>query len=170
MIRRQFPARPIRGDLEPMLHPQVAAQGFGAKPTFETDDMILLHRASDRDRRRRRFRCQRRRSSEAEGLIYGCNQARELIDSDLIFGNITPNDMRDQAGIHLLRRAFLSHIFSAKLSRGGKYGQNPCVFNFFSKKYLASPQAMSVLAAVFAVLGRRRRSSRSADRPELSRP
>jgi hypothetical protein len=134
MIRRQFPARSIRGDLEAMLHPEVAAQDLRAKPTFETDDMIPLHRAPDRDRRRQRFRRQRRRSVQpTERLVYGCNQTRELIDGDRVLRNITLDDMRDQAGIDLLRRAFLSHILSAKLSRDGKYGRNQCVFNFFRK-------------------------------------
>ena len=55
MIRRQFPARSIRGDLEAMLHPEVAAQDLRAKPTFETDDIILLH-PPDRDRWRQYFR------------------------------------------------------------------------------------------------------------------
>jgi hypothetical protein len=41
--------------------------------------------------------------------------------------------MRDQAAIDLLRPVFLNHIFSAKLSRGGKYGRSQCVFNFFRK-------------------------------------
>jgi hypothetical protein len=98
-----------------MLHPEMAAQGLGAKPTFEADNMILLYRAPDRDRRGQRWRRQRRCSAEpTECLVYDCNQTRELIDSDRVFGNITLDDMRDQAGIDLLRRAFLSHIFSAK--------------------------------------------------------
>ena len=94
-----------------MLHPEVAAQDLRAKPTFETDDMILLHRAPDRDRRRQRFRRQRRRSAQlAEWLVYGCNQARELIGGDRVFRDITPDDTRDQGGIDLLCCAFLVHV------------------------------------------------------------
>ena len=125
MIRRQFPARPIRCNIETVSQPKMAAQGLGAKPTFETDDMILLHRAPDRDRRRQRFRRQRRHSAEpTECLVYGCDQTGELIDSDRVFYNITLDDMRDQAAIDLLRPVFLDHIFSAKLSCGGKYGRS----------------------------------------------
>jgi hypothetical protein len=53
VIRRQFPARPIGGDIEVVPKPQVAPNGYAAKSTFETDDMILLHRAPDRHRRLR---------------------------------------------------------------------------------------------------------------------
>ena len=108
-----------------MLQPEVATQGLAAKPTLEADDMVLLHRAPDRDRRRQRFRRQRRHSAEpTECLVYGCDQTRELIDSDRVFRKITLDDMRDQAAIDLLRPVFLNHIFWVKLSRGGKYGRS----------------------------------------------
>ena len=136
MIGRQFPARPVCGDLEPVPHPEVTPKGQAPKPAFQTDDMILLHRTPDRDRRHQRFRRQRRRSAQStECLVYGCDQAGELIDGDRVFRNITLDDIRDQAGIDLVRRAFLSHIFSPALSRGGKYGSKSLCFQFFPGKY-----------------------------------
>jgi hypothetical protein len=42
--------------------------------------------------------------------VYGCNQARELIDSDAVFRDITLYDTRDQAQINFLGCAFLAHI------------------------------------------------------------
>ena len=94
-----------------MPQPEVATQGLAAKPTLEADDMVLLHRAPDRDRRRQRFRRQRRRSAQpTECRVYGCDQTRELIDSDAVFRDITLDDTRDQARINFLGCAFLAHI------------------------------------------------------------
>jgi hypothetical protein len=83
-----------------MLHSEVAAQGLGAKPAFKTDDMILLHRTPDRDRRCQPCRPRWRRSAETtECLVYGCDQSRDLIASDRAFRNITLDDIRHQSGL-----------------------------------------------------------------------
>ena len=83
------------------------------KPTFETDDMILLHRAPDRDRRRQGFRhgCRRICAEAAEHTVYRSNQARKLIGSDAVFSDIAADDHRHQAGIDLLRGTLVGHIF-----------------------------------------------------------
>jgi hypothetical protein len=52
-MRRQIPPGPISGDLEPVLHPQMAAQRLPAKSTLEADDILGLHRSPDRHRRLR---------------------------------------------------------------------------------------------------------------------
>ena len=42
--------------------------------------------------------------------MYGCNQARELIDSDSVFRDITLDDTRNQARINFLGCGFPTHI------------------------------------------------------------
>ena len=38
----------VGADFKPVVHPQMAAQGFSAKPAFETHDVVRLHRSADR--------------------------------------------------------------------------------------------------------------------------
>ena len=76
------------------------AQHQAAKPAFQADDMLVLHRSPDRHRRCQHFRQGRRRvSPEAtERAVYRCNQPRELIDTDTALRDITTDDLGDQAG------------------------------------------------------------------------
>ena len=55
VIRRQTPAGPILGDLEPVRNPQMLAQHLCAKPAFEANHKTRLDRAADRHRRRRQL-------------------------------------------------------------------------------------------------------------------
>ena len=87
------------------------AQHLAAKPAFEANDMVVLHRAPDRDRRFQRDRCRRALAEAAEGTMYCCNQPRHLIEPDTIFSDITTDDLRHHARIHLLRTAVIGHIF-----------------------------------------------------------
>jgi len=73
--------------------------------------MIPLHRAPDRHRWRQYFGHGWRRCAGApERAVYGCNQARELIDSDAVFLDVTPYNTSDQARINFLGYAYLAHI------------------------------------------------------------
>jgi hypothetical protein len=46
--------------------------------------------------------------------VYGCYQARELLDSDAIFRQITADDLRHDAWIDPLCRAFVRHLVPTK--------------------------------------------------------
>jgi hypothetical protein len=59
MIRSQIPAGAMDVDAEPVLHAQMPAQDLGAKPAFETHDVIGLHRSPDRHCRLARLRWRR---------------------------------------------------------------------------------------------------------------
>jgi len=95
-----------------MHHAQMPAQHLAAKPAFEADDLLGLHRSPDRDRRlqRSRRRCGRARAEAAERAMHRRNQARNLISTDTILRNITTDDLRNQAEINLLRTAVIGHI------------------------------------------------------------
>lgn len=110
MIGCQLPAHAVRGDVEPVPDPEVTTQRRAAKPAFETDDMVSLHRAPDRDRRRQYFCLGRRAAGAAERTVYDCDETCELIDSDAVFCDITLDDARDQAAIDGQRCVFLGHI------------------------------------------------------------
>ena len=117
MIRRQFPARPISDDIAAVPDPEVATQDFATEPTFETDDMVLLHGSPDRHRRGQRFRHARGRchADVTERAVNGCNEAPELIGSDPVVREITANDRDHEATIYLLRGAFVGHIPTKRL-------------------------------------------------------
>ena len=66
--------------------------------------------------------------------MYGCNQARELIDSDAVFRNVTADDMRDQAGIELVSRLFLGHVFSTNYRVAGSIWLKFSAFSIFSAR------------------------------------
>lgn len=111
MIRRQFPAAAVRRRFEPMRHAQMPAQHLAAKPTFEANDMVALHRSLDRDRRLQRDRCRRALAEATERAMHCRNQSRNLIDGDTILRDITTDDLRNQDRINLLRTAVIGHIF-----------------------------------------------------------
>jgi hypothetical protein len=55
VVRWQFPAGAVIGDFEIMGDPQIPAEHLGAIPALEANDVILLYRASNRNRRHQRF-------------------------------------------------------------------------------------------------------------------
>jgi hypothetical protein len=79
--------------------------------------MVLLYGSPDRHRRGQRVRHGRRRchADIAERAVNGCNEARELIGSDLVFHEITANDCDQEAAIYLLHGAFVGHIPTKRL-------------------------------------------------------
>lgn len=79
MTGREFPAETIGGDLKPVLHPQMAAQGLAAKPTFEADDMVMLHRPPDRHRRHQRLG-----GRALPDIVYRSDQTRQFTDRDAV--------------------------------------------------------------------------------------
>jgi hypothetical protein len=95
-----------------MPHPEVTAQGLAAKPTFETDDMVLLNRSADRNRRGGHFRGGRRyrHAEAAQRTVYRSNVTSELIGGDPVLREITANDSDYEAAIELVRDAFLGHF------------------------------------------------------------
>jgi len=55
MILRQFPAGAVIGDFKIMGDPEMPTEHLGVIPAIEADDIVLLHRASNRNRRLRRL-------------------------------------------------------------------------------------------------------------------
>src|SRR5712691_8017445 len=109
MIRRQFPARAIRRGFEPMSDADVPAQHLAAEAAVETDHIVLLHRAPDRNRRRRRFFRRRGAPETGKRSPHFNNEARELIDADLVMLHIVTDNARDETRINLSCRATLCH-------------------------------------------------------------
>jgi hypothetical protein len=93
-----------------MRHAQMPAQRLAAKPAFEADDMVVLHRSPDRDRRRQRDGGRHRRALAKAGkrAMHHRNQSRNLINGDIILRDITPDDLRNQAEINP-RDVFIGH-------------------------------------------------------------
>jgi hypothetical protein len=58
---------------------QMTAQGFGAKPAFETHDIVGLHRSADRHCRHQRARRRLGATKPAQRLMYRRNQPPYLI-------------------------------------------------------------------------------------------
>jgi len=75
--------------------------------------MLVLHRSPDRNRGRQRFRQGRRRvrPEVAERAVHRCDQTPDLIDTDTVLPDITPNNLRNQVGIDFLGTAVVGHIF-----------------------------------------------------------
>ena len=103
MIGRQLPPHPIARDIELVPHLQMLAQGFAVKSALEANDIVRLHRAADRDRGRRRCRGRGRLvlPKAAQRALHRRNQISELVGSDTVFGDITANDLGDQAWIDI---------------------------------------------------------------------
>ena len=101
MIRRQLPARPIRGNIEAVPQPKVAAQGLGAKPTFETDNMILLHRAPDRHRRLRPLLHWRGAPETGQCAMHLNDKCSEPVGRDLVMSHIAADDAHNLIEIDL---------------------------------------------------------------------
>ena len=79
MVRWQFPAGAVIGDFEIMGDPQMPAEHLGAIPALEANDVILLYRASNRNRRHQRFLHRWRTLETGERSMHLANQSRELV-------------------------------------------------------------------------------------------
>jgi hypothetical protein len=111
MIGPQIPAGTILVDTEPVLYPQMPTQDLGAKPAFETHDVIGLHRSPDRHRRLRRFLAARRAAPETrQRLMHLTNQSRELVGRDHVMPHIAADDLGNEIEINFLRRVVTFHV------------------------------------------------------------
>ena len=110
--------------------------------------MVVLHRSPDRDCRRRRGRCRRRRAlAEAnERAMHFCNQARELIDADSILRDVATDDPRNQAEINRLRGTFFNHIFYPNVRAAGVYvSRERLVLQFIERKIVTASRRGAAL-------------------------
>jgi hypothetical protein len=71
-----------------MLHLQMAAQGLGAKPALEANDVMLLDRASDRNRRFRLLLHRCGTPETGKRPMHLDNQSCELVGRDLVMPHI----------------------------------------------------------------------------------
>src|SRR6266702_1633596 len=58
------------------------------------------------------------------------NQARELIDADTVMRDIAANNLRNQTGVNLFRRALLFHSFHSQRLIWGQYSRERSGYNF----------------------------------------
>src|ERR1700761_4084883 len=111
MIGLQIPAGPILVDAEPMLRPQMPTQGLGAKPAFETHDVIGVHRSPDRHSWLARLRWRRGGLSQSsERAMNRDDQFDKLVGSELMRPHVAADDARDLIEIDLRRRVLLGHV------------------------------------------------------------
>ena len=102
MILRQFPARTVVRNFETMGGPQMPAEHLRAKPALEADDVIGLHRASDRNCRSACLRHWRGGLPKAgECTMDGDDQFNKLLGSELMMPHITADNARDLMEIAL---------------------------------------------------------------------
>ena len=140
VISRQLPAGAICRRFQPMSVAEMPAQHQAAKPAFEADDMLVLHRSPDRNRRRQGFGREHRRvrAETTERAMHRCDKTPDLIDTDTVLPDITTDDLRNQAGIDLLRGTFLGHIFCPNVVDWGLcsrawFGCNFAVCKYFKQ-------------------------------------
>jgi hypothetical protein len=81
---RQVPAAAIIGDFETVRDPQMPAERLRTKPALETNHIVLLYRALDRNRRCRRLLHRCGTPEPGEGAIHLDNQSGELVGRDLV--------------------------------------------------------------------------------------
>jgi hypothetical protein len=111
MIGPQIPAGTIGVDAEPVLHLQMPAQGLGAKPAFETHDVIGLHRSPDRHRRLARLRWWRGGLSQTcKRPIDTGNQSRQFFGRDRVLSNVAADNLHNLIEINLPRRVVAFHV------------------------------------------------------------
>jgi hypothetical protein len=67
--------------------------------------MVALHGSPDRDRRFQRARHRRALAEATERPMHRCDQTPDLIDTDTVLPDITPNNLRDQTIWALLSSA-----------------------------------------------------------------
>jgi len=113
MIRSQIPAGPILVDAEPVLYPQMPAQDFGAKPAFETHDVMGPYRLSDRHRRLAWLRHWRGGLPKAgECTMDGDDQFNKLLGSELMMSHIAADNARDLVEIAAECRILSGHLYA----------------------------------------------------------
>jgi hypothetical protein len=101
MIRRQLPTGTVVSGFEAMGDPQMAAKHLRGIPALEADDVILVDRAPDRNRRRRQVLCRGGTPETGERLMHLRDQCRKLFGRDLVVPHITADDFRDPIEIDL---------------------------------------------------------------------
>ena len=103
MIGPQIPAGPIGVDAEPVLYLQMPAQGLGAKPAFETHDVIGLHRSPDRYRWLARLRWRWGGLSQSgERVMDRDDQFDKLVGSELMRPHVAADDLHNLSEINFL--------------------------------------------------------------------
>ena len=110
IIRRQLPAGAVIGDFQAVGNPQMPTEHLRAKPALKANDVILLDRASDRNRRLRRLfrRCGTPETGERAMHLH--DQSCELVGRDLVMPYIATDDLRDPIGIDPWRRFFCHRV------------------------------------------------------------
>jgi hypothetical protein len=103
-------ASTIISDFEAVGDPQMAAEHLRAIPALEANDVILLDRASDRNRRLRRLlrRCGTPETGEHPMHLH--DQSCELVGRDLVMPYIAADDFRELIEIDPRRRFFLADV------------------------------------------------------------
>ena len=81
--------------------PQMAAEHLRGIPALEADDVILLDRAPDRNRRFTPLLGRCCAPEAGERLMHLRDQCWELFGRELAMPYITPDDLRDPNGIDL---------------------------------------------------------------------
>jgi hypothetical protein len=90
-----LPAGAVIGDLETVCDPQMPAKRLCAKPALEADDVVLLHRASDR-RCRLGWLLHRWGTPETgKRAMHPDNQSCELVGLDLMMPQVATDDAGD---------------------------------------------------------------------------
>ena len=119
-----------------MRHAEMPEQHQAAKPAFEADDMLVLHRSPDRNRRRQGLgRGHRRiRAETTERAVHRCNQPRELIHADTVLRDLTTDDLGDQDGVDFLCTAVIGHIFCPNVVDWGLCSRLSLDYNFSARK------------------------------------
>src|SRR5690242_7846959 len=110
VIRWQFPAVAVIGHFEIMGDPKMTAENPGAILALEENDVIRLHRASNRNRRHQRLFHQWRMPETAERSMHLGNQSHELVGPDLVMPHVAADDARDPIRIDLRRRILFCHV------------------------------------------------------------
>jgi hypothetical protein len=182
MIRRQFPPRPISGEFQAMHHSEMPAQGSRVKPTFETDDILGLHRSSDWHRRRQplRRRCWRgrARTEPAQRLMYRRDHIADLIDGDTVFRGIAADNLGNQARIdawdtvvirHNLPSPFVAMGLTSKLNQPAvKKASLLFGFPFLTQRHLAPISTVGASADVQFSMSHRSSKARLLPVPRRS--
>jgi hypothetical protein len=90
-----LPTGTIISDFEAVGDPQMAAEHLRAISALEANDVILLDRASDRNRRLRRLLRRSGMPKTGERPMHLDDQSCELVDRDLVMPHIAADDLRD---------------------------------------------------------------------------
>jgi len=106
IIQRQSPTGAVISDLKVVGDPQMAAEHLRAIPALEANDVIMLDRASNWNRRLRRFLPRCGTPETGKDPMHLDDQSCKLIGCDLVMSHIAADDLRDLIGINLWWRVF----------------------------------------------------------------